>query len=537
MRIFAALSLLVALAPPAAGAEPLDARIEAMIDAMTPRARAAQLLLVGFSGTRVNDEIRRLVGEWQVGGIAIYSRNVNSPAQLRTLTSDIRSLAPGPPPLIAVDQEGGEVSRIADEVPRLPGQMALGATRSPELARRSGRELGTRLRELGVTLNLAPVLDLAEPRSPIGIRAFAADPKLTGLLGVEFIRGQREGGIASTAKHFPGIGATPTDSHDALPSLDASLEELRRLHFSPFRAAIEAGVEAIMIGHVAVPAVDGATPATLSPKLIGMLRTELHFDGVVITDALEMKALDGQQGVGRLAVRSIAAGADLVMVLWHERDREQVLATLEAALRSGELPAARVRTSLRRILRLKLRETAAAIPSTGAPVADRIAEGSVTLLRDDAYLLPLRPDSAQLYIGPEGPIADAVRAANALTLPPILPEESLDDWSARARTAAENVSVIVGAAQNLGQLAVIRAAREARPAARLVLVSLGSPQLITQISGVDVYLCTYGYLAPSQRAAAALLSGKAGAYGRLPVDVPPSFHAGDGIILERRRPH
>lgn len=533
MRAPLASLLLIAFAAAAAAQ---DRNIEEVIDRMTPRERAAQLVFAGFSGTRMNDEIRELVADRKIGGVAVFARNVNSPAQLRNLTADIRALAPSVAPLIAVDQEGGVVSRIADGVPMLPGQMALAATRSPELAQQAGRELGAHLRDLGIDLNFAPVLDLAEPRSPIGIRAFAHDPELTATLGAAFIRGQQESGVASTAKHFPGLGFSATDSHDALPTLDATVEDLRRLHFRPFREAIAANVDAVMVGHVAVPSIDGERPATLSPKIIGILRDELHFDGLVITDALEMRALDRHEGIGALAVRSIAAGADMVMVLWRDKDREQVLDALEASYRSGALPEARVRQSLRRILRLKQRQTASPSPQSQTDSADRIADASVTLLRDDARLLPLRGDSVQLYIGPTGPIAAAVRATNVLTLPDTIAADKIAAWTARALQAAQKPSTIVGVARNAAQLEVIRAVRAAHPKARLILISLGSPQLIRELPDADAYLCAYGYLASSQRAVAAVLSGRSAPRGKLPVAVPPYFVAGDGIIIDRRVP-
>jgi beta-N-acetylhexosaminidase len=510
--------------------------IDAAIDRMTPRERAAQLVFAGFSGTRMNDEIRALVAGQKIGGVAVFARNVNTPAQLRTLTAEMRALAPDLPPLIAVDQEGGVVSRIGEGVPVLPGQMALAATRSPELAQQAGRELGTHLRDLGIDLNFAPVLDLAEASSPIGVRAFARDPELTAAFGAAFIRGQRESGVASTAKHFPGLGFSATDSHEALPTIDATADQLRRLHFRPFREAIAAGVDAVMIGHVAVPAIDGETPATLSPKIIGILRDELHFDGLVVTDALEMRALDRKDGIGSLAVRSIAAGADMVMVLWHDNDREEVLDALDAACRSGALPDTRVRQSLRRILRLKQLRAVSPLRQPSPSVVDRIASGSVTLLRNDVQLVPLRSGAADLYIGPTGPIADAVRATNVLALPEVIPADKIDVWSLRATRAAHEPSMIVAVARNVAQASVIRAAHAAHPSARLVLISIGSPQLIRELPDADVYLCAYGYLASSQRAVAAVLSGKAAAQGKLPVDVPSYFAAGDGIIIDRSVP-
>lgn len=181
--------------------------------------RLAQLLFVGFTGTEAGDELLRLVGQWHVGGVIIYSSNISSAAQLRALTRSIREVAGhGVPPFIALDQEGGEVTRVIDDVPMLPGNMALGATRSPELARRAGRAVGSDLRRLEITMNFAPVADRSTGAdSSIGIRSFGSDPALVGRLAAAFVRGQREAGVVSVAKHFPGIGSSVVDSHDELP--------------------------------------------------------------------------------------------------------------------------------------------------------------------------------------------------------------------------------------------------------------------------------------------------------------------------------
>jgi beta-N-acetylhexosaminidase len=514
---------LAAMALAATVSSSSDARIETLIDSMSPRERLTQLLFVGFSGTRVNDDIKRLATDWRVGAIAVYSRNVSSPEQLRVLTSQIRALYGNRvPPLIAVDQEGGVVARIDDGVPQLPGQMALGATRSTELATRAGRTLGASLRGLGIDMNLAPVLDLAQnPRSPIGIRSFAADPELVARLGAAFIRGQRESGVVSAAKHFPGIGATATDSHDAMPAID-----LARANLIPFRAAAAAGVAALMVAHVAVPSVDGNTPATLSPGIIRLARDELRFEGIIITDAIEMQALDKSEGIGRLAVRSIVAGADLVMVLWHGRDREEAIAALEAAAKSGELSEARIRESLRRILRVKLGLRGTPDRRAVSPtIADDIAAASITLLRNRGDLIPLKRRDGVVYVGPPGPIADAVKSKRSVLLPTYIPAEGIALWSGKATAAVQGATAIVGVAQNDGQLAAIRAAHEANRDAAVVLVSLGSPQMIASLPDASAYVCAYGYLPPSQRAVAAVLTGRLPARGTLPVAIPGFFAA------------
>jgi beta-N-acetylhexosaminidase len=524
----AAVACIVAVlitAPAARGAPKqsgVERRIDRLIRAMPIRARMAQLLFVGFEGTEADVELRRLAGEWHVGAIALYSANISSTPQLQRLTRDIRAMRGSAiPPFIAVDQEGGEVARIGDSVPILPGNMALGATRSPELARRAGRALGADLRRLGITMNLAPVLDRAStPDSAIGIRSFGEDPELVGTLGRAFIEGQSESGMAVAAKHFPGLGAARQDSHDALPVIPNNESDL-----APFRAAVASGTDAVLLAHAVVPNIDEHAPVMLSKKAMALLRDELRFDGIVITDALEMAAVDRSEGVGRVAVRAILNGADMVMVLWQARDREEVLAALEASYRSGQLTDTRLRTSLRRILRAKLRRRLWDAPPAGDAsrddVGEDIAARSITVLRAESTLLPLPENRAGIvYIGPGGPIADAVQASQSLHPPVRFTDREKEQWSAQAARIAGQASVLVAAAQNRSQMEVIRAARDANPHLRVLLISLGSPQLIDQLPDAAVYVCAYSYLLSSQRAVARVLTGQAIAPGRTPVAVP-----------------
>jgi beta-N-acetylhexosaminidase len=488
--------------------------VDRVIDAMTPRQRLAQLLFVGFSGTEVNDEVKRLAGQWQVGAIVLYAGNIRSPSHLAGLTRELTALSKeGVPPFVALDQEGGEVVRVTDDAFLLPGNMALGATRSPELARRAGRDLGMRLRHLGVTMNLAPVLDVVgDPDAAIDIRAFGSDPALVASLGTAFIEGQSDSGVASVAKHFPGIGRARADSHEELPRIDVDEAGLRRVDLVPFRAAIDAGVDAILLGHAAFPRIAGETPVLLSKKLVAILRDDLRFDGIVITDALEMAAIDRKEGVGGIAVSAILNGADMVMVLWHERDRDDALAALEEAYRGGALTEARVRASLRRILRAKQRRGL-----FQPPVAQEIARRSITIVRDDSSLVPLRGDREQtLYIGPAGPIAQAVGAARTLHPPVRFKDDDSSRWSREAARLAPGAGTLVAVAQNRAQMEIIRAAAEANPELRIVLVSLGSPSLGTLLPRAGAYVCAYGYLTPSQEAVARVLTGEAEATGRMP---------------------
>jgi len=511
-----------------------DAAVERVIDAMSPDERLAQLMFVDFDGTTAGDELRQVVGDWHVGGVAVYSRNIASPTQLRRLIADIRTLGTTHAvPFVAIDQEGGEVARLSEGVPLLPGNMALGATRSPDLASAAGLGVADSLRRLGITMNFAPVLDRSGgTASAIGTRSFGSDPQLVASLGAAYIRGLHDGGVAAVAKHYPGIGRTPIDSHDELPRLQISAEDLRG-DLEPFRAGIKAGVDAVMLAHAVVPAIGDDGPVMLSRRAIGMLRRDLAFDGIVITDALEMGAVDRHSGVGRIAVRAITTGADMILVLAHNRDREDVLAALHEAVRSGELTDERLHASLRRIVRLKLRlESPNFKPAPARDVARLIAEGSITLPRNRSGLLPLHEHgrATRLYVGPAGSLERAARAAHVVHPPAYPTKDEVRRWSARVAEAAKRARVIVAVAQNRAQMEIIRAAHKANPHASFVLVSLGSPHLIADLPEAAAYVCAYGYLPPSQTAAARVLSGEGAPAGRLPVDVDGFFHAGEGTV-------
>lgn len=500
-----------------------DDRVERELARMSDADRIAQLMLVGFTGTEPNAELRRMVGERHVGAVALYARNVASTEKLLELTAGIRAFAKGRvEPFIAVDQEGGTATRILDDVPLLPGAMALAATGDAALARRAGAALGSDLRRLGVDMNLAPVVDVAKDSgaSAIGVRSFGADP---GELASAFIRGQRAAGIVSVVKHFPGLGETAADSHQTLPSIRVTETEL-----APFRMAIAAGAEAVMLGHALARNIDAQLPATVSPKVIdGLLRKDLQFDGIVLTDVLQMKGLH-KSSIGAAAVDAIRAGADMVMVLDRGLDREEVFAALQDAVRKGTLSKKRIETSVRRILRVKL----AARPALAPPdrtVADIIALRSVTLLRDRRHNVPLPKNARVIYVGVAGAIPDALQPVASIELPVRMEDGDRKQILARiAKLPHEDVDVVLASARNESQMDVLRALRASFPDIPFVFVSLGSPALIAQLPDVDAYLCAYGYLPPSMEAVAQILTGRSTPVGKLPLDIAPFFRRGMG---------
>lgn len=527
----------------AAEAKATQARIEALIEGMSDSEKVAQLMVVGFSGTQVNRELEELIGEWHVGAVALFSRNIESPTQTRKLTQGIRGLARGVPPFVAIDQEGGIVVRLKQGVFILPSAMALGATRSRALAFLGGRALASDLRALGISMNLAPVLDVnSNPANPvIGTRSIGERPELVADLGTWFVRGQEEGGVVTVAKHFPGHGDTQTDSHFDLPQLPHNLERLKKLEFVPFKAAFAAGLDAVMTAHIALPAVAEAPnlPATLSHRLLTtVLREDLGFSGLILTDGLEMRGIVEGEGIGEAAVKAILAGADMVMVLWSKQDRQQVFDTLKTAYANGTISKARMRASLRRILATKERRGVMGpqvIATTDVQrmlhdqLADEIAERAVTLVRSHGDLLPTTAKRV-LVLEPEGQVGALLGAQDDVQMPVVPTRERRQHDVTAAIAKSANADVIVAVAQNRYHVEVIRAVREAVPTVPMIFVSMSSPYYLSLVPSADAYLCTYSSLPSAQRALVKVLLGQRGTVGRLPVTIPGLYPYGAGVV-------
>ncbi|MGV3711779.1 beta-N-acetylhexosaminidase [Pseudolysinimonas sp.] len=280
---------------------------------MSPAPNVDAVLLPGFRGTTLPDWVADRLRNG-LAGVCLYGENVESDGQLRSLTWQIRQA--NPDAIIAIDEEGGDVTRVhyVDGSP-YPGAALLGRVDDVDETARVGRSVADVLSWIGVDLNLAPVADVnSDPRNPvIGVRSFGADPALVARHVAAFTRAHEAVGVATSVKHFPGHGATSADSHLALPVVDVSLDELRQRDLPPFRAAIEAGARTVMTSHILVPQVDPDNPATFSSRILGeLLRGELGFDGVIVTDALDMVGASGGIGIPAAAARALAAGCDLL---------------------------------------------------------------------------------------------------------------------------------------------------------------------------------------------------------------------------------
>ena len=330
------------------------------------RRSIGQLLIGSFRGITVPAELRSLAREFGLGGVILFARNVEGPEQIAELSHDVQLMAGELPLWLSVDQEGGRVARLRDPFTEWPPMAALGRSRDAALARRFAAALAAELRAVGITLDYAPVLDIhTNSRNPvIGDRALAGDADTVAALGAAIVRGLQENGVAACGKHFPGHGDTAVDSHVDLPVVEHPPDRIRRVECVPFREAIGSGVAFIMTAHVLVPSLDEANPATLSPRIVtDLLRTELGFEGVVLSDDLEMRALARTVPVADAAVRAVAAGCDGVLVcraLSNDGRNDvdvqaEVLEALGHAVEDGRIPHARLDDALARHRRAKER--------------------------------------------------------------------------------------------------------------------------------------------------------------------------------------
>ena len=359
---------------------------------MSLAAAARSIVAVGFDGARAADAPLDALRAFAPGALMLFGRNVGSPSELRALIAALRSSA-APPPLICVDQEGGRVARIGEPFVQLPAAMAVGAAGDVDACERLGVLLGRELARLGVSVDFAPVADCALDRlnTVIGTRAYGADPLRVSRFAGAFARGLEHGGVAATLKHFPGHGATAVDSHLALPHVTVDEPTLRARDLVPFAAAVSGAAAAlVMVAHVVVDALDPQRPASLSPRVMRLLRDELGFDGAICTDCLQMDAIVGTIGTPAGAVAALAAGADLLVISHSLEVAQAAVAAIVAAVEDGAIPQARLLEAAQRVRALRERY------ATPAPTGDevnpqlplRIAQQAVTVVRGRPRLRP-----------------------------------------------------------------------------------------------------------------------------------------------------
>ncbi|GLP65653.1 beta-N-acetylhexosaminidase [Streptomyces sp. TUS-ST3] len=546
-----------------------DNKLRSLISRMTLEEKVGQLFVMrvyGHSATAPDQadidanlkEIgvrtaAELIARYRVGGIIYFTwaHNTRDPHQIADLSNGIQKASlqqpRGLPVVISTDQEHGIVCRVGEPATLFPGAMAIGAGGSRTDARALGRVAGQELRAIGIRQNYSPVADVnVNPANPvIGVRSFGADPAaVAGLVAAE-VAGYQGAGVAATAKHFPGHGDTAVDSHYGFPVITHSRELWEKLDAVPFRAAIRAGIDSIMTAHIQFPALDDSgDPATLShPILTGILRGELGYDGVVVTDSLGMEGVRTKYGDDRVPVLALKAGVDQLLnppsldVAWNAVLR---------AVRDGELTEARLDESILRILRLKAKlglfekpyvSQGGVTRTVGTPAhlaaADRVAERTTTLLVNEKRLLPLsrRTHRKLLVVGaapaspsgttgpPTGVLAAALTelgfTATALSTGTAPSAATI----AQAVAAAQQADAVIVGTYNLtaAQKALVeQLVATGRP---VVAIAIRNPYDVAQLPTVPAFLAAYSWTDVELRAAARVVAGKAAPRGRLPVPV------------------
>lgn len=508
---------------------------------MTADQKIGQLMMVGFDGTAVDAELRRMITDYHIGGVILFARNVRSPEQVARLTNELQTIAveSGHPGLfIAIDQEGGRVARLTEDkgFTEFPSAMALGATGEPENAYRMASAMAAEMRAVGINIDFAPDLDVNNnPANPaIGTRSFSSDPDTVAAFGAAFARGLQENGVLAFGKHFPGHGDTSIDSHIDLPLVPHDRIRLDEVELLPFRAAIQANFAGIMSAHVTFPAIDPnpGMPATLSHAVLtGLLRNELGFKGLIATDSLEMGAL-AQNGypppVG--APLAFAAGADLLLFNRDHAMHKLAFDNLVQAAKEGKVSQQQLDVSVRRILETKQKfgvlipalipdpGKAAALTATAEhpALALELARKAITLLKADASLLPLRSGEPVLVIETAAAKGlSALLGGKALEIKNDPDPHAIADALHAARSAHNVIVTTTDASLYPGQVKLVNELLAQNP--NVIIVSVRAPYDINVLPGVSSVLAAYGSNPPTLRAIADVLTGKFESSGVLPV--------------------
>ncbi|PFG48785.1 beta-N-acetylhexosaminidase [Amycolatopsis sulphurea] len=548
-----------------AQAEQLEVASARVLRGMSLEEKVGQLFVTWVNGKTAEqadpknqadfgvDTAAEAVRRYHLGGVIYFNNdsrdNFDDPGQVARLSNGLQAAALGSgariPLQIGTDQEGGTVTRMGAPATEFPNSMAVAAGRDVSAGMQVGAVLGRELRAVGINQDYAPDADVnSNPANPvIGVRSFSGQPGLAGEFVSAEVRGYQEGpaakAVSATAKHFPGHGDAATDSHTGLPRIDRSEEQWRAIDVPPFKAAIAAGVDSIMSAHIQFPSLDpSGEPATLSkPIITGKLRGELGYDGVVITDSLEMQGVRELHSDAEIPVLALKAGVDQLLMPANLR---LAIDSVLSAVKSGNLPMQRIDQSVLRVLKLKLKRGILTAPftdpaqvgrSVGTPehlaIARRIADRSITAVANDARVLPLKEKPATALVAGWGvastqTLAERLSAHGTKATALQTGQTPSDEMIAQAAGAAKNTDLVVVLTNNLGgfprQNKLLQALMDTgKP---VIAVAAQIPYDAGYDNPVPTWLATYGYFTPSLEALAKAVLGKTKPSGKLPVDVP-----------------
>jgi beta-N-acetylhexosaminidase len=567
---------------------------DAELKKMSLDEKIGQLIYVGVNATFLNQDsdafqaLRHQVVDNHVGGIILFRGPVYESV---VLCNRMQQLAKYPL-LISSDLEAGSGMRFDDTV-NFPWNMAIAATGNPDYARRAGELTGREARAMGIQQIYAPVSDVNNNAANpvINVRSYGEDPKDVARFVAAFVEGAQHAGVIATAKHFPGHGDTATDSHRGLPEIDVTRERLNSVELVPFRAAVDAGVGAVMTGHIGLPLIDstaiqplprdvkikamdttddgeiitaGTMPTTLSPVMNGILRNDLHFDGLIVTDAMSMSGLTIYFTQEEASVRAIEAGADLLL---KPADPDASLRGVRDAVKRGRLTEARIEQSARKVLAAKYdlgltQQRLTSLDQIDQEVAGKkanelandIADDAITLVRNDAKLLPwTRSPNAKVFnlaitngddrLIIAQPFVGAMSRGGVKMETMVLDDRSSESEVAKAIDKASHADIVIVSMYSRVRTGQARSVALPEPGtqalnqlieknARLIGISFGNPYILMSFPNLKTYLVAYGDMPSLQEATAQALLGQIDIKGRLPISLPGMYPRGAGIVLK-----
>jgi len=515
--------------------------INKLIDSLTLEEKVGQLLIYGFRGTNFNTEAKHLIDKYNLGGLVVFSHNVNNKEELLNLNTSISKYSLDKlkiPAFISVDQEGGKVLRLKNIATILPGNMNIGASNSTALSYLAGKLTAIDLEALGFNINFAPVIDVnTDPDNRvIGVRAFGDKTEDVTRLGTAYIKGIQSRRLSATAKHFPGHGSTSTDSHFSIPSINLSFEELEKYHLKPFKVAINEGVDAIMTAHVSLPKIDNSsTVATLSKPIIdGILRKKLNFEGIIITDDMEMQGILKDKDIGAAAVEAILAGCDIITVVWNNTSKERVFNSLLNAVKNKTISEARLDESLNRILKIKIKRGLFNAPDPDIEkvkitvnnnfhneIAKLIAKKSITIIKNEGSI-PIDLNKRYLVISNFNSFFNELKKTNIKMEKLAIKLRNTKEDKLKIYLSALSYKDIVDGyiitVVNNDQAIIANNIKELTEK-NVIVASLDSPYLINRVRSVDAFLCSYSFRPNAIEELINVLVGKKEAQGVLPVTI------------------
>lgn len=522
-----------------------EEKLNKLVESLTLEEKIGQLFIIGIADKELSPELRKFLTDCHIGGILLQPGSMTSLEQTRNLTSNLQKQFSYReiPLFIAVNQEGGVVNTLPPGATVFPGNMAIGATKSTEYAYRFGRVTGRELGGLGINLNLAPVLDLATNKtSPMAeLRSFSEDSEVTALLGVRYLVGLQSTGIAAAAKYFPGLGEALENPQKSLPIISLDLNELESRELVPFAEAVKNNAAAIVVGHALFPQIDPRNSASLSDKFIqDILRSNrnLGYQGLIITDDLNNKAIAESLGTAPAAVQAIRSGADMIIIGNNLAAQTNAYKALLNGVKSGEIKESQINSAVKRILRAKFRY-GITYPSKEAELyrdiavaahtrrAARVGQEAITIVKNEEKALPLPEKSKILLLIPDTLPYNGNPQYLAQLLKkyyPKLVSEKLVNYNTPEEknvllAKVSNYPVVVIATYNAGprQGALVKDIL-ALPDKKVIVVALGNPYDIELFPEIKTYLVTYGYRNVSLEGLTRVLAGHdQGKHGTLPV--------------------